>query len=118
MLEYHGIVVDVSQKDQSIFNKLKILGKKKTGGWALYKIGVEPGKVEETIKLLRQNMVEEIFYFHFYKDDELIVVFNERIFRIKTDRSTWGEVVEYGRSLGIPEKQLDFYPCRTQDETY
>jgi hypothetical protein len=118
MLEYHGIVVDVSQRDQSIFSRLKILGKKKTGDWTLFKVGVEPGRIERTIKQLQENMVEETFYFHFYKDNELIVVFNNRTFRTTTDESKWREVIEYGKSLGIPEKQLDFYPCRIEEETY
>jgi hypothetical protein len=44
--------VDVGQKDKSIFNNLKILGQKKTldGGRTLYKVGVEPKKIDETLK--------------------------------------------------------------------
>ena len=119
MEEYHGILVDVSQKDKSIFNNLKILGQKKTedGEWILYKVGVKPEKIDETIKQLQENMVEG-FYFHFYKDEELIVVFKERIFKVKIDKSTWKEMIEYGKSLKIPEEQLDFYPCKVEDETY
>jgi hypothetical protein len=58
------------------------------------------------------------FYFHFYKGDDLIIIFKERIFRVKTDMATWKEVIEYGKTLNIPAKQLDFYPCRVEDETY
>ena len=117
MEEYHGILVDVSQKNKSIFNNLKILGQKKAWGWILYKIGVEPKKFDKTLKQLQENMVEG-FYFHFYKNEELIVVFKEKIFKVKTDKSSWKDIIKYGKSLKIPEKQLDFYPCRVVDEKY
>jgi len=119
MERYHGIIVDVSQKDESIFHNLKILGQKKTedGEWTLYKIGVETDKIDEILKKLQENMVEG-FYFHFYKNKELIVVFKKRIFKVKIDKSTWNKIIEYGKSLNIPEEQLDFYPCRIEDETY
>lgn len=117
MDKYHGILVDVSQKDKSIFDKLKILGQKESGGWILYRIEVDPDKIEETIKQLQENMLDE-FYFHFYKNDELIVIFKERIFRVKTDKSTWNPIIEYGESKKIPKEQLDFYPCKTEDEEY
>jgi hypothetical protein len=58
------------------------------------------------------------FYCHFYRDDELIVVFKKKMFRVKTDPATWQEVITYGKSMGIPAKQLDFQPCRFDDETY
>lgn len=117
MKEYHGILVDVSQKDKSIFNKIKILGQKKSWGWILYRVGISPNKINQMIKRLQDNMVKG-FYFHFYKDDELIVVFNNKIFKAKTDKSTWKKIINYGKSLNIPEKQLDFYPCRVEDERY
>lgn len=117
MEEYHGIIVDASQRDRSIFNKLKILGKKKDEDWVLYKIEVKSRDIKKIIKELQENMIDG-FYFHFYKDDELIVVFKKKIFKIKTDKSTWNEVIKYGKSLGIPEEELDFYPCKVEDEVY
>lgn len=117
MEQYHGILVDVSQKDNSVFNELKILGRKKAGKWILYKVGIEQGKINGIIKKLQRNMVDG-FYFHFYNGAELIVVFKEKIFRAKTDKSTWNEIIEYGKSKNIPEEQLDFFPCRIEDETY
>jgi hypothetical protein len=120
MQEWHGILVDVSQKDKSIFKNLKILGQKKSSNdeWVLLKVGVPDEKLDETINLLQKNMSPGEFYFHFYRDSCLIVVFRKKIFRIKPDKSTWTGAVEYGKSLGIPERQLDFYPCRVEDETY
>jgi hypothetical protein len=117
MDKYHGIVVDVSQKDKSIFHKLKVIGNKEDDGWTLYKIESNQKDIEKVIKQLQENMVEG-FYFHFYSGEELIVVFNHKIFKVKTDKSTWGEIIKYGKSLNIPEQQLDFYPCKVEDEEY
>ena len=117
MNEYHGVIVDVSQKDKRIFETLNILGNKKDGSWILYKIGVSERDIDRTIKCLQENMVDG-FYFHFYKDDKLIVIFKKKIFKIIVDKSSWKKAINYGKSIGIPEEQLDFYPCRVGDEEY
>ena len=117
MENYHGIIVNVSQKDKSIFDRLKILGEKKLWSWILYKVEIKPKELKKRIKELQENMTEG-FYFHFYRNNELIVVFNKKVFYAKTDKSTWNEIIEYGKSLKIPEKQLDFFPCKEEDEKY
>ncbi|MEM5814333.1 MAG: hypothetical protein QXD77_00775 [Candidatus Aenigmatarchaeota archaeon] len=116
-MEYHGIIVAESLKDKSILQKLNVIGRSKGRDWTLCKISV-PGKdLERTLEMLRANMADG-FYFHFYGGDELIAVFKKRTFRVKTDKSTWKELLDYGKKLGIPEKQLDFSPCRFEDEIY
>jgi len=115
--EYHGIIVDVSQKDKIIFRKLNILGKKKVDDWVMYKVEVSFNDLDKVIGELQDNLVDG-FYFHFYKGDELIVVFKEKLFKVNIGKSNWSEVIEYGMSLGIPKEQLDFYPCRADDEEY
>jgi hypothetical protein len=73
---------------------------------------------------LQENMSESLlflpqeYYAHFYRGTELIVVFRNRVFRVNTDRGTWQEAIAYGKALGIAGRQLDFAPCRVEDETY
>lgn len=119
MEEYHGIVIHESQKYKSIFKNLRILGERiaKDEKRTLYKIAVGAEGLENTILFLQNNMLPG-YYFHLYRNGELIVAFKEKIFRINTDKSTWKEAIEYGKSLGIPENQLDFFPCHIEDETY
>lgn len=48
---------------------------------------------------------------HFWEEgkDDVVVVYKDKNFRIKySDKSTWAEAVEHGKSRGIPEEQLDF----------
>jgi hypothetical protein len=126
MNEYHGIVINLSQKQSSIIDGLDIIGKKPIilNILVLYKVRVAPENIDVVIGLLQTNMRDRFwrfihgFYFHFYRDNELIVVFKNKIFRVTPDPATWSEVVTYGRCLGIPEKQLDFFPCRFSDEPY
>ena len=125
-MNYHGIIINLSLKDKSLFKSLEIIGQKRVFlNWlVLYKVNVSPEIIGSTIQNIQSNLVEKFwfyfphFYCHFYRDDELIVVFKEKVFRVKTDPATWQEVLEYGKSIGIPAKQLDFCPCRLADEMY
>src|SRR3989441_11498710 len=43
------------------------------------------------------------------RQKKLVAVFRGKKFEFKSrDKSTWNEAVEYGKSVGIPEEQLDF----------
>ncbi len=121
MNEYHGIIVEESLKDKSILNKIIKLGSKVAddADFTLLRVEVEEEKIEEIIKLVQRNLVTRpVYYAHFYRDDELIVIFPEKIFRITPNKETWTEAVEYGKSVGVPKEQLSFHPCRFEDETY
>jgi hypothetical protein len=123
---FHGIIINLSQKNKSIFQRLKIIGRKHALlGWVtLYKVEIPESELEALIPVLQANMTERIFfrplsfYIHLYRGDELIVVFKRRRFRTTTDKKAWKDIIAYAQSLGIPEKQLDFFPCRIEEETY
>ena len=125
-MDYHGIIINLSLKDKSIFKTVDIIGRKNVflNLLILYKVNVRAETIDSTIQKLQADLVENFwfyfphFYCHFYREDELIVVFKERIFRVTTDPASWQEVIAYGESVGIPAKQLDFNPCRFADETY
>lgn len=124
--EYHGIVLNISQKDKTIFKRLQVIGSRKAllGLITFYKIGIDLDKIGEVIKDIQSNMasnfgpIRQEFYAHFYKDTELVIVYRDKLFNVTTDRETWAEVISYGRALNILEKQLDFTPCTFEDETY
>lgn len=121
MNEYHGIIVEEGLKDKSILNKMSKLGKRidDDADFILIRVEVGEEKIEEIIKLVQKNLVTTpVYYAHFYRDEELIVIFPEKIFRITPNNETWRETIEYGKSVGVPEKQLDFRPCRFENETY
>ena len=119
MSEYHGIIIKESLKDQSILNEVKILGKKRAGQWTLLRVGVNEDIINKIIRLVQKCLVREpAYYAHFYRREKLIVVFSGKIFYLTPNKETWKPAIDYGESLGIPEEELDFKPCRFEEETY
>ncbi len=124
--EYHGIIIDHSQHDRGIFKDLDVIGTKKLflGLIVFYKIKVRPSDLDRVIQRIQKNMSSRFlikkqeYYAHFYRADELIVVFRDKTFRVTTDRKTWRDPIVYGKSLHIVEDQLDFTPNRIEDETF
>jgi len=108
-------------KNREIIKKLNVIGSRKStsNDWLLLKISFPEGKINEIIKLVQENLVtKEKYYAHFYRDNELIVIFKYKIFRVTPDKSTWKPAIDYGLSLGISIEQLDMKPCKFEDETY
>jgi hypothetical protein len=119
--EYHGIIIRESLHDQSILKNIRILGSIGTRRWTLLRVGVERKQLVQVIEMVQGNLLTEDgtpYYAHFYRGKELIVVFPRRVFYMKPDPETWSKAVTYGKSLGIPENELDFSPCRFEEETY
>jgi hypothetical protein len=118
-MDYHGNLLDTGFKDPSYLKKFKIFASRKSerNPWTMNGVVVPEEKIEEVIKEVQENLIDdEPYYGHFYRDDELIVIYKKKVFRITPDKSTWGEAVEYGRSLEIPDDQLDFAPVCFEDE--
>jgi len=118
---YHGIIIEEGLGDRSVLAGMRILGSKRAGTWTLLKVDVDEARIEELIGLVQKNLRIEKgvpFYAHFYRRGELIVVFPEKIFHLKPDKVTWKSAVNYGKSKGIPEEELDFKPCKFEEETY
>lgn len=75
-------------------------------------------RLKLSVETIQKNM-KDGFYSHLYsKDGKLIVIFKKKVIKMKSDKSTWNEATKYGKSIGIPKEQLDFYPRRFEDETY
>lgn len=108
--EYIGIVVEESFDDNRILNKLDIRKIHITGHknpidrWHMYEVNLSKEKIEE----LSKHIIED-WYMHFWKDTDIIAIFKGKTFEFNyEDKNTWGEVLKYGRALGLPEEQLDF----------
>ena len=125
-LDYHGIVINRSQKDRAVFDELDVIGKKRflLGLITFHKIMVKPDDLGRVIKRIQGNMSSRFlfkkqeYYAHFYRGDELIIVFRDKTFKATTDKKTWGKAIEHGKALGIAAGQLDFVPNRVEDERF
>lgn len=117
---YHAILLDLEFKDANFIKRWKELGRKhsRTNPWTLIKAEVPESRLNELIEDGQKALVGPAYYFHAYRDDELVVIFPEKIFKVTTNKDSWAELIKYGLSLGIPEEQLDFKPCKVEDEEY
>lgn len=123
---YNGYIIDKSQKSRKIFDTLRITNQKTIwlGLITIYEIEVTEKELDTVINQLQKNMVNRIglkkqeFYLHFYCENELIVVYRTKKFLATLDKSTWIEAQNYGRSLGIVSKQLDFLTPEQNRQRY
>jgi hypothetical protein len=122
MSDYHGIIVKESLKEQFVLNEMKILGQRKSVKWTLFRVGVDENKIDEVVESVQKSLVASptrtCYYAHFYRGEKLIVVFPKKIFRLTPEKETWRSAIEYGKSVGIPGEELDFKPCRFEEETF
>ncbi len=122
---YHGIIVNLSQNRKGL-KELTIIGRRNVlfRFLVIHKIEAKQEEIDSLIMKMQHNMKRRVlflakeFYCHFYRNDELIIVFREKVFRASPQKTTWSEAIDYGKSIGIPTKQLDFIPNRIADETY
>lgn len=110
-MKYEGTIVEESLLDNRFLNNLHILGVHISSAevpenrWHLYKVKMS----EQNISLLAKQLKPERWYAHFWNDDEVIAVFPLKTFKFKhSDKATWEPAIKYGKSIGIPEEQLDF----------
>lgn len=108
--EYKGIVVEESLEDNRLLNGLEVTAveitkeENPTDRWHLYKVRASKQDIERLSKGIKSG-----WYMHFWKGRNVIALFKDRRFEFNfDDKSTWKPVLEYGRSLGIPEEELDF----------
>ena len=116
---YHGILLDTEFEDRNFIYRFKILGSKKSerNPWMMYKVEAANDDIEKIMKEVQVKLIDGS-YAHFYSDNEIIVVFKKKIFRLTADKSTWKPFIDYGKSIGIPAEQLDMKSCRFEDEVY
>ncbi len=104
---FKGTIIENSLSDASVLQHLQVEKTWQTGTWVLHDVLV----TQEQITELAKHLADGPWYMHFWKleQDEVQVVIKNKLFTVQhSDKSTWPEAVTYGKSLGIPEGQLDF----------
>ncbi len=117
-MKFKGLLLKESLKDKSILEELEIT---KTDVWnisnaadyqpkvwtAIYFEG-EVNRADEVAEKLSYSLKPK-WYANFSVDNKEYVIFPEKIFKYnKGDKEKRKEAEDYGRSLGIPESQLDW----------
>ena len=109
---YKGAIVGESLEDKSILKDFKVLDISVTEDlnpedrWHIYKVEVNQDQLEKLSKIIKPQK----WYAHFWDENKnIIAVFRDKIFTFNyDDKESWGQIVQYGISVGIPKEQLDF----------
>ena len=80
-----------------------------------YLVTVDPKSLEFVVKRAQEEL-NPGYYAHFYNlnGSRVIVVFPKKVFRTSSDKLD--EAIGYGKSVGIPESQLDIKPLTFAEE--
>lgn len=103
----HATIIENSLADKEILKKLTINKTYTSDTWILHEVEVNESLIPELAKSLSPGP----WYIHLWKkgSPQVTVIYREKIFTINhADKDTWKDAIEYGKSLGIPEEQLDF----------
>ncbi len=122
MSKFVGVVIEESLKDKTTLHKVAIKSTKVEQvtashstpwlkQWTLHTFELPEPKAQEVALKFSESLEPDYWYVDF-KDSKIhYVVFPGKIFKVRRSRpSEYKRVVEYGKSLGIPEHQLNFSP--------
>lgn len=113
--QFRGRIIEESLDDNRLLNKFEIVKCEITENENAQErrhiydvINVH----NELIALVSKNLKSEKYYADFSNQNDLIVVFKNKIFRVNKQDEDFAtkiqEIIDYGLSLNIPKEQLDF----------
>lgn len=118
MNDHLGIVIDRSLKDPAVLPRLPVIARRQVGSWGFLLVSVPEAEIDRFISVLQSHLIEatvDCWYAHFFREDDLIVVYQDRIFHATLDPGSWGPAVQHGLERGVPREQLDFKPRTRED---
>ena len=109
---YLGIVIEQSLRDPRFLSAVEVVHRERDphGDWVFVVVRVQRDGASAVFGRLQRALDSGKWYAHFFAGDDLVVVYPDAVFAVKTDPATWSPAVTHGIGLGIPEAQLDFEP--------
>ena len=113
---WKGVIIEESLGDKSLLSLVKIISSRQTtleneserGVLTFHSIELDDSNLDEFIETA-QKSIKDSFYIHICKDNEMIVIFRNKVFRFSLDNSEeLNETREYGISVGILKEQMPF----------
>lgn len=104
---FKGTVIENSLSNKEILKKLRISKTWQSGDWTLHSVSLDEDQIQE----LSRSLDNGPWYIHIWYqgEDDVKVIYKDKIFDIKfSDKTTWVDAIEHGKTLGIPAEQLDF----------
>lgn len=122
-MDYKGIIIEESLENKDVLKDVRVLKteifpveeKDKTPWikqWTLHTIEIAEDKIGDVCDKISKSIDRghaNAWYADFDDENFHYIVFFDKVFKInKMNKDEYAAVLEYGRSLGIPEHQLDF----------
>jgi hypothetical protein len=118
MSHYYGIIIENSLRASESLDRGGCIASRVLGGWKFLLFRVGESELTTQIIAIQEQMLDiaqDCWYAHFFRDNELIVVFQDSVFRVSISEDSWKAPIEHGIRRGVPLEQLDFKP-RTSRE--
>lgn len=137
---YHAEVINLSLKNDKMLEGFQILhtNKRFLGFVKIITIAIPEDEIEKTVELFQKKMSTRLnkeWYITFHNAERVIVVFRKRIFHLSgkgivpiyqklldvsraEEKDNWEELIQYAKSLGVPDSQCDFLPENFEKESY
>lgn len=113
MVPYVGVLIEQSLAEPAGLCGIEVLRRQRDphGTWVFLLVRVRGGQERETFAGLQTALRKDgPWYAHFFRGDQLVVIYRDAIFTMSVDAETWGPAIDHGRRLGFPAEQLDFVP--------
>lgn len=102
-----GTIIENSLQDRSLLDKVQITRTWRDGDWVLHDVLVDEAQASE----IGKHLSDGPWYIHLWQsgEDDFLILFKDKSFRVKSsDPKSFADAIAYGKSIGIPEEQLDF----------
>jgi hypothetical protein len=118
-----GVIILESLSDTSIMDGVTVLRasdvKAPLGDpfplWSRRLVRISAANIESFASKLAEVMRED-FYNHFVDDHRLVVVFKGKYFFLdKDDKSSWSEMIEYGKTVHVGQEWTRSIPLKEED---
>ena len=130
-MKFQGIVIKESLADRSVLDDIEIIStnveavteRHKTPWlkqWTLHTLEVPEEKAAEVADKFSRALDKDHhnWFVDFNNEAEHFIIFADKVFHIvdRADKQQYDEATEYGVSIGVPDRQVDFSPYVKQWE--
>ena len=109
-----GIIIEQSLEDPEVGSLLNVVARKQPRDWVFLLVEVRKEALSRHLRIVQKNIRPE-WHAHYFRHDELVVVFRDIVFRVSTNPSTWRPIMQHGLAKGILPDQLHFVPNNRPD---
>ena len=140
MANFHAEIINLSVRDIKMIREFEIIDIRKRfcGLLKIYTIVVPEESVHDVAIMFQNNLSSKLgkeWYITFHNANHVKVVFRNGIFDLSAkgielvqrkildtinaeEKDKWDELIEYAKSIGVPDNQCDFLPEDFRKQEY